>query len=167
MLTKMAGFLSELKRRNVIRVAIAYIIVAWLILQVVDVIVPILSVPDWVGKFVLLLLGIGLPVALLFAWAFELTPDGLKREKNVPREESIANRTGRKLDKIIIVTLVGALGVSLFLNFSGSMHQKPEITSAANEDDLSIAVLPFANRSADKADAYFVDGVHDELLTQL
>lgn len=163
----MAGFLSELKRRNVIRVAIAYIIVAWLILQVVDVIVPILSVPDWVGKFVLLLLGIGLPVALLFAWAFELTPDGLKREKNVPREESIANRTGRKLDKIIIVTLVGALGVSLFLNFSGSTHQKPEITSAANEDDLSIAVLPFANRSADKADAYFVDGVHDELLTQL
>ncbi|MCZ6559913.1 MAG: hypothetical protein O6931_03360 [Gammaproteobacteria bacterium] len=163
----MAGFLSELKRRNVIRVAIAYIVVAWLLLQVVDIVVPILSLPEWVDKFVLLLIGIGLPVALLFAWAYELTPEGLKREKDIPPGASITHRTGRQLDKAIIGALVVALGVSLFVNFSGSLDREPDNTSAAIESSHSIAVLPFVNRSANQADAYFVDGIHDELLTQL
>ncbi len=163
----MSSFFRELKRRNVIRVAIAYIIVAWLLLQVVDVVVPILALPDSVGKLVLLLMGIGFPLALIFAWAFELTPEGLKREKDVVRDESITTRTGRKLDRTIIVVLVVALGLSLYANFSGR-EETDKTESIGNEDaDRSIAVLPFTNRSADKADAFFVDGIHDELLTQL
>ena len=163
----MSSFFRELKRRNVIRVAIAYIIVAWLLLQVVDVVVPILALPDSVGKLVLLLMGIGFPLALIFAWAFELTPEGLKREKDVVRDESITTRTGRKLDRTIIVVLVVALGLSLYANFSGR-EETDKTESIGNEDaDRSFAVLPFTNRSADQADAFFVDGIHDELLTQL
>ncbi len=163
----MSSFFSELKRRNVIRVAIAYIIVAWLLLQVVDVVVPILALPDSVGKLVLLLMGIGFPLALIFAWAFELTPEGLKREKDVVRDESITTRTGRKLDRAIIVVLVVALGLSLYANFTGREDTDTADNIAGHSYDRSIAVLPFANRSADQADAFFVDGIHDELLTQL
>jgi len=81
----MAGFFTELKRRNVFRVGVAYIVMSWVLLQIVDVVAPMLVLPDWAGKLVLLLLGIGLPIALFFAWAFELTPEGLKREKDVDR----------------------------------------------------------------------------------
>jgi hypothetical protein len=89
------GFFSELKRRNVFRVAIAFIVVAWLLLQVVDILLPMLALPEWVGRFVFLLLIIGFPIALLFAWAFELTPEGVKLERNVDRSESITQSTGR------------------------------------------------------------------------
>ena len=111
------GFFHELRRRNVFRVAIAFLIVAWLLLQVVDILVPILALPDWVGRFIFLLLVIGFPISLLFAWAFELTPEGVKLEKNVDRSESITPRTGRKLDFTIIGVLVVALGVSMYANF--------------------------------------------------
>ena len=160
----MPGFFSELRRRNVIRVAIAYVIVTWLLLQVVDVVVPILGLEDWVGKLVLLLLLIGFPVALVLAWAFELTPEGLKREKEVDRSDSITRQTGRKLDFVIIGVLVLALGVSLYVNFYGPEEAD---TTDLGADLRSIAVLPFTNRSPEETDVYFVDGIHDELLTQL
>ena len=173
------GFFRELRRRNVFRVAIAFLIVAWLLLQVVDILVPILALPDWVGRFVFLLLVIGFPISLLFAWAFELTPEGVKLEKNVDRSESITPSTGRKLDFTIIGVLVVALGVSMYANFDEDVEPdsvspvaeiEPDDESAevlATAGKASIAVLPFANRSADESDAFFVDGMHDDLLTQL
>jgi len=165
------GFFAELKRRNVFRVGIAYLVIAWLTLQIVDVLVPILDLPETAGKLVFLLLVVGLPIALIFAWAFEMTPEGLKREKDVDRSTSIRPQTGRKLDFAIIGILTVALGFSLYLHWGDDEHavevddENPEIV--ATEGRQSIAVLPFANRSAIADDEFFVDGVHDDLLTKL
>jgi hypothetical protein len=93
---------SELKRRNVFRVAIAYLIVGWLVMQVSDVILNNIEAPDWVFKAILLVVGIGFPISIVFAWAFEMTPDGLKRDHEVDRSESITRQTGNKLDRMII-----------------------------------------------------------------
>ena len=173
------GIFNELKRRNVFRVAIAYVVVTWLLLQVVDILVPMLTLPEWVGRLVFLLLIIGFPIALLFAWAFELTPEGVKLEKNVDRSESITNVTGRKLDRTIIAVLVVALAAAVYINFQedqepASLADVTEQVSSdaavavlATADKPSIAVLPFANRSANESDEFFVDGMHDDLLTQL
>ena len=101
---------TELKRRNVIKVTIAYIVTAWLVMQIGDVILNNVEAPDWVFYVILLLLGIGFPFAIIFAWAFELTPDGLKREREVDRSQSVTSRTGRKLDFFIIGMLVIVAG---------------------------------------------------------
>ncbi len=105
------NFLNELKRRNVVRVAFVYGIVAWLLLQIVDILVPLLELPDWVGKFFLLLIAVGFPLALIFAWAFEITPEGLKLEKHVDRSQSVTTETGRKLDFMIIAVLLFAVAL--------------------------------------------------------
>ena len=171
------GFFHELKRRNVFRVAIAYVVVTWLLLQVVDILVPMLTLPEWVGRLILLLLLVGFPIALIFAWAFEMTPEGVKLEKNVDRSESITHVTGRKIDRTIIGVLVVALAAAVYLNFKEDPIPASE-PAATEQDDAafevtattvkpSIAVLPFANRSANESDAFFVDGMHDDLLTQL
>jgi len=174
-----SGIFNELKRRNVFRVAIAYVVVTWLLLQVVDILVPMLTLPEWVGRLVLLLLLIGFPIAMLFAWAFELTPEGVKLEKNVDRSQSITNVTGRKLDRTIIGVLVVALIAAVYANFRDDPEPVPaaadteqvssedEFEVTATADKPSIAVLPFANRSANQDDEFFVDGMHDDLLTQL
>ena len=120
-----SGIFSELKRRNVFRVAIAYVVVTWLLLQVVDILVPMLTLPEWVGRLVLLLLLIGFPIAMLFAWAFELTPEGVKLEKNVDRSQSITNVTGRKLDRTIIGVLVVALIAAVYANFRDDPEPVP------------------------------------------
>ena len=99
------SFFNELKRRNVFRVGAAYIVVAWLIIQVVDVVINNVGAPEWVFLIILLLLGIGLPVILLFAWAFELTPEGIKRESEVDRSKSITPATGKKLEYFTIAAL--------------------------------------------------------------
>ncbi|MGA9573646.1 MAG: hypothetical protein WBS20_06855, partial [Lysobacterales bacterium] len=104
------SFFNELKRRNVFRVGIAYLVVAWLVMQVADVVINNVGAPDWVFRIIMLVLGIGFPLALLFAWAFEMTPEGLKKEKDVVRDESITSTTGRKLDRTIIVVMALALG---------------------------------------------------------
>ena len=173
------GIIGELKRRNVFRVAIAYVVVTWLLLQVVDILVPMLTLPEWVGRLVFLLLIIGFPIALLFAWAFELTPEGVKLEKNVDRSTSITHVTGRKLDRTIIGVLVVALAAAVYANFMDDPESVPATASTeqAASDEVpdvvamtekpSIAVLPFANRSANESDEFFVDGMHDDLLTQL
>src|SRR3990172_5490773 len=106
---KSMSLFDELKRRNVFRVGIAYLVLGWVLLQVVEVVMPILVLPDWVARLVLLLLGIGFPVVLVFAWAFELTPEGVKREKDVDRSQSITSTTGRKLD----YTIIGILAVAV------------------------------------------------------
>jgi len=174
----------ELKRRNVFKVAIAYVVVAWLVLQVTDVMIDNIGAPDWVFRVILLVLGIGFPIALLFAWAFEMTPEGIKREHEVDRSQSITRQTGRKLDFIIIGVLVVALGYFVWESRFASQESAPaaqQVTSspAAAADDTatipaaaapaeqSIAVLPFANRSTQQEDLFFTDGIHDDLLTQL
>src|SRR3990172_11422842 len=104
------SFFAELKRRNVFRAAAAYIILAWLVLQVSDVILSNIAAPAWVFRVLLLFLAVGLPFVVFFAWAFELTPEGLKREFEVDRSQSITPHTGKKLDRMIIVVLLLALG---------------------------------------------------------
>jgi len=162
---------AELKRRNVFRVAAGYIVLGWLLLQVTDVVVPILELPGWVDKLVLFLLVLGFPLVLFFAWAYELTPEGLKKEKDVDRTRSIASLTGRKLDRAIIGILVVALGYFVFDKFT---HRAPEPapaavapTGEAGPPEKSIAVLPFDNLSADEENAFFAAGVHEDVLTNL
>jgi len=175
------GLLSELRRRNVFRVAIAYIIIAWLILQVGDTLAPALHLGEWVNTVLAFFLILGFPIALFFAWAFELTPEGLKKEKEVDRSQSITHVTGRRLDYVIIAVLVLTLGYFAFDKFVLDASRDAELvqttTEAVTEQaiesgnaeaaDKSIAVLPFRNRSAVAEDVYFVDGIHDDILTQL
>ena len=105
----MASIWGELKRRNVVRVAVAYAIVSWLILQLTDVLAPMLGLPESVGRLVFLLLLVGFPLAMIFAWAFELTPGGIKKEKDVDRSESVTHVTGRKFDFAIIGLMAVAI----------------------------------------------------------
>ncbi|MFQ6006153.1 MAG: winged helix-turn-helix domain-containing protein, partial [Woeseia sp.] len=153
---------SELKRRNVVRVAIAYGIVAWLLIEVTATTFPVLTLPDWTATLVTVLLLVGFPVALLFAWAFELTPEGLKKEKDVDRSESITHVTGRKLDFIIITVLVLALGY-----FAYDKFLLQPASDSQQMVEKSIAVLPFVNISSDKEQEYFSDGITEEILNSL
>jgi hypothetical protein len=151
---------AELKRRNVYKVAVAYAIVAWLLIQIATQVFPFFEIPNWAVRLVVLLLLLGFPVALVLAWAFELTPEGIKRTEVSPNE-SITRRTGRKLDFIIIGVLLVAIGLLIFER----LH--PRRSAEAETPGKSIAVLPFENRSEDKANAYFADGIQDEILTRL
>jgi len=161
----MPPFLEELKRRNVVRVGLAYLVVAWLVLQMGEVIFELLEVPSWAGKLLIAFLLLGLPIALFFAWAFELTPEGIKREKDVDRSESITGATGRKLDYTIIAVLVVAVGFLVVHNYV--LDSDKPVAAPLEGASKSIAVLPFENRSAEADTQYFADGIHDDLLTQL
>ena len=178
---------KELKRRNVFKVAIAYAITTWVLLQITDVVAGIMVLPGWAPKLILLVLLIGFFPALILAWAFELTPDGIKLETEVDRSKSIAPKTGRKLDYIIIVSLGLSLGYFIWESrFEQKTAEYESVVAAADNaepvvevippqiienmgeiDENSIAVLPFANRSTDVEDIYFTDGIHGDLLIQL
>lgn len=158
----MKELLSELKRRNVFRVAIAYVVAAWVVTEVASTVLPILEAPQWTLKFILLLIALGFPIALIFAWAFELTPDGIKRESEVDRSASITQQTGRTLDRLIICVLV--IGIAwLFIDKLSS----PNRQTKSAEYSRSVAVIPFDNLSNDKANEPFTVGIHDDLLTQI
>ena len=169
----MSSLFTELRRRNVIRVGLAYIVAAWLLLQVADVVLNNIEAPEWVFQAILLVVGLGFPLALLFAWAFELTPEGLKKEKDVDRSESVTHVTGRKLDFAIIGVLVLALGYFAYDKFV--IGTPVDESSVAIDDEvsnteipeMSIAVLPFVNMSSDPEQEFFSDGISEELLNML
>jgi TolB-like protein len=176
------SFFRELKRRNVFRVGIAYAVATWLLLQLSDILAPLLNLPEFVQRFVLLLLLIGFIPALIFAWAFEMTPEGLKKEKDVDRDRSIASQTGRKLDRTIIVILSLALGYFAWDKFiadppienpeaavqAESIVKQVEQAQASPESGgKSIAVLPFVNMSTDAENEFFSDGISEEILNVL
>jgi TolB-like protein/tetratricopeptide (TPR) repeat protein len=156
---------QELKRRNVIRVAAAYAVTAWLILQIADVILGNIGAPSWVFPTILMVVALGFPVALVFAWAFELTPDGLKREADVDRTTSITRQTGRRLDRVIIGVL--AIAVVYFAWDKFLSGPDAEVTRTASANKASIAVLPFVNMSSDPEQEYFSEGISEELLNLL
>lgn len=156
---------NELRRRNVFKVAAVYLLASWLLLQISDTLVPALRLPDWFHSGVAFLLIISFPVVLIFAWAYELTPDGLKKEKEVDRSKSVTSDTGRKLNIGIIVSLLVAIA---YLGGKVWFVEESDPVVIASVDEKSIAVLPFDNRSADSENAeFFAAGVHDELLTLL
>jgi TolB-like protein/Flp pilus assembly protein TadD len=157
------SLMTELKRRNVFRVGVAYVIGAWVIAQVADLVLENIEAPDWVMQAIMLVLAIGLPLALILAWAFELTPDGVKREKDVDRSQSISHQTGRKLDFIIIGVL--AVGIIYFAVDKFVREPGPDPPSVVREK--SIAVLLFDNLSGDPDTQPFTKGIHDDILTQL
>lgn len=172
----MRNLISELRRRNVFRVGVAYVVVAWLLAQVTELALDSFESPAWVVKTVLFLLALGFPLALVFAWAFELTPDGIKLEREVDRSQSIARRTGRRLDFVIIGVLSAAVALLLVDRFvfqrsaSEPAPQEPaaETVVAPNDDRArSIAVLPFVDMSPAGDQEYFTDGLTENLLHAL
>ncbi|MEY2538264.1 MAG: adenylate cyclase [Verrucomicrobiota bacterium] len=161
-------FFRELKRRNVVRMAGLYLVGAWLLVQVSGTVLPMFGAPDWLPRSIVILLAIGFIPTLIFSWVFELTPEGLKRDEDVRPEQSIAPQTARRMDRTIIAVLVLALGYFAADKFMLAPRRAmaPNDSSSATSAK-SIAVLPFENLSDDKANAYFAEGVQDEILTRL
>ena len=165
------SFFAELKRRNVYKAAAAYAVVSWLIIQIATQVFPFFEIPNWAVRLVVVLLIIGFPAALIFSWAFEITPEGIKRESDVESGKSITRTTGRK---IIALTIIGAVIASALLAFQ---LMRPKIETSGrdvripagevNIPEKSVAVLPFDNLSDDKSNAYFAEGIQDEILTRL
>jgi len=169
------GIVTELRRRNVFRIGIAYLVLGWVVIQVTDTVAPAFNLPDWTLTLVTWLGVIGFPFALLFAWAFELTPEGIKRESEVDRSQSITHTTGRKLDFTIIALLAAALIFVVADNYILQDTLEPSQATRSAEigaDEVgqapnSIAVLPFTNMSNDLEQDYFSDGIAEELLNAL
>ena len=161
---KSGNFFSELKRRNVYKVAVAYAIVGWLLVQIATQVFPFLEIPNWVVRLVIAIVVIGFPIALVIAWAFEATPEGIKRTEIADAMPAAA--TGHKKHAwIYIVVICGAISVALF---SLGRYTAGNKTVSSNEfSNKSIAVLPFENLSSDKENAYFAEGIQDEILTRL
>jgi hypothetical protein len=151
---KTGNFFAELKRRNVYKVAVAYAVVAWLVIQAASIFLPAFDAPPWVMKIFIIVIVLGSPVALVLSWAFEITPEGIKRESEVPPNESIRRRTGRKIVGITFVLAVIAAGLLAFNLFRSRPTTPP--TTAALITNKSVAVLAFANLSDDKGSEYHV-----------
>ena len=178
-----SGFFAELKRRNVIRMAGLYLVGAWLVVQVASTMLPAFDAPSWVLRAVIIALAIGFIPVLVVSWVFELTPAGLKRDAEVPASESIAPQTARRLDRILLVVAILALGYFAFDKFvlaprrdaalltqveqARSAVAKQANAAALAADPKSIAVLPFVNMSGDAKDEYFSDGITEEILHAL
>ena len=181
------GLFSELKRRNVIRVSIAYVVAAWLLAQVADLVLDVIGAPDIVLRSVVVILGLGFVPAVIFAWAFEMTPEGVKKQSEIDRANSITHHTARKLNLVTIGLVIAVVVFVIFERYLPNPGEAP-VTAVTSEqlsadkkvefvdrsetnnmpmDAHSIAVLPFANRSNQNDDLFFTDGIHDDLLTQL
>ena len=160
----MNDFFAELKRRNVYKVAVAYAVVSWLLIQAASILLPTFEAPSWVMKAFVVFLALGFVVAVIISWAFEMTPQGMKRTADVSADEvrSMPYWSKRKFAAFIIGVAVIATGLLTY-----QFLRAPSSTIAANADSKSIAVLPFVNMSADKNDEYLSDGVSEELITAL
>jgi TolB-like protein/Flp pilus assembly protein TadD len=171
------GFIEELKRRNVIRMAGLYLVGAWLVVQVASTLLPMFAAPAWAPRSIVIALAIGFVPALVFAWVFELTPEGLKRDADVPPEQSIAPQTAERMNRIIVAVLLLALVYFGFDKFVLAPHREAAQVQAATQQALSvaqaapaeksIAVLPFVDMSQAKDQEYFSDGIAEELLNRL
>jgi TolB-like protein len=151
------SFLSEIRRRNVLRMALLYAVTAWLLMQIADVVIGLAALPEWLGQGLLGILAVGFPIALIFAWVYEITPEGIKLETEVDRSASITDLTGRRMDFIVIAVLAAAVIVFAYDKWwlgPGAFRPPPN----------SIAVLAFANTSPDPDQEYFSDGISEELL---
>src|ERR1700730_13977481 len=176
-IVKIDNFFAELKRRNVYKVAAAYAVVAWLLLQAASIFFPAFDAPPWVMKIFIIVIIFGFPVALIFSWAFEITPEGIKLESEIEPNKSIARRTGRKIVVVTIALAVIAIGLFVYqlVRSKNTVTPRPasaelrrgEQSEAATVSNKSIAVLPFDNLSRDPDNAYFCEGVQDEILTRL
>jgi TolB-like protein len=165
-------FLGELQRRNVYRVAVTYAVTSWVLIQIATQIFPFFNIPNWAARLVILLLILGFPVALILAWAFELTPEGIKRTEDVLPHESIRHHTGRKL--LAFAAVAAAIAVALFLVQSVQRSPSGAESDASQGSGLtqsirekSIAVLPFSNLSAEQENVFFTDGIQEEILAAL
>ena len=166
------NFFAELKRRNVIRAAGLYLVGAWLLTQVASTVLPMFGAPDWLPRSIVILLAVGFVPALIFSWVFELTPQGLRRDEDVPPEQSIGPQTGRRMNRMIIAVLVLAVAYFAVDKFVISPRREKSAGTSASEsnaapNEKSVAVLAFANLSDDKGSEYFSDGISEELLTVL
>ena len=153
---------AELKRRNVFRVALYYVALSWIVMQVTDVLMSVLRLPDWTGRLIFLLLVIGFPIALLLAWAFELTPEGLRREVVAVPDRAMTGRTRKRFDRLLIVIIALVLAG---YGWNYLWHRGPETLEPGQI--RSVVVLPFENLMNDPNQEYFVQGMHDALITQL
>src|SRR6266571_7558045 len=156
------NFFAELKRRNVYKVAIAYAVVAWLLMQVATQVFPFLEIPNWAIRLVIMLLALGFPIALIIAWAFELTPEGLKRTEFA---DELPKKSVRSRAWIYVVIVAGAVSVSLF--FLARYTAPNKQVGPAELSGKSLAVLPFTNLSGNPENAYFAAGIQDEIVTRL
>jgi len=163
---KIDNFFAELKRRNVYKVAVAYLVVSWLLIQAGSIFFPAFDAPAWVMRTFIIVVIFGFPVALIFSWAFEITPEGIKLESEIEPNKSIARRTGRKI--VAVTIALGLVAAGLFVyQLVRSKSSTPASALSAIITNKSIAVLPFDNLSDDKSNAYFTEGVQDEILTRL
>ena len=167
------NFFSELKRRNVYKVAVAYAVVSWLLIQAASIFLPAFNAPQWAMQIIILILVIGFPIALAFSWAFEITPEGIKLESEIEPNKSIARRTGRKIVAVTIALAVVAAGLFVYQlvrtrsTFTARQDASAARTETTTISNKTIAVLPFDNLSGDPQNAYFSEGVQDEILTRL
>jgi hypothetical protein len=164
------SFFSELKRRKVYKVAAAYAVVSWLVIQISSTVLPILHSPEWVLQMLLVIVAVGFPIALVLAWAFELTPQGIKRAEDLSPGESRSGQTSRKLTAVIVVLALIAASMLVFQ----LVRQKSKEAAATSppataplSPDKSIAVMPFDNLSSERENAYFAEGIQDEILARL
>jgi TolB-like protein/Flp pilus assembly protein TadD len=156
------NFFAELKRRNVYKVAVAYAVIAWLLIQAGSILFPTFEAPGWVMKVFVTIVAAGFPIALVIAWAFEMTPEGMKRTANVPPNEFIPQWSRRKFATLIVSVALIAAALLIF-----QLWRIQSLSTAASLSQKSIAVLPFESLSEDKANAYFAEGIQDEILTRL